>query len=244
MRRLLPFLILSLPLHADTLADVKDALSRLTARAPIRATWSHESSDSTSGRFANDKSERHVSVDVAQDGQSVQLEVPRALVDKAADEGRTNNGSWRNPTRNALAAISLMTISEDLDFAEPFIGMLSRGTVLEEKRLLYNGVQARLLVLQMTEPSHANEGSVGKIKYSENRMSVWIGPDNIPLAAEQSQKATAGFLMLHGDTTGRKSWRFARHDDHFIVARFEESSSFSGLGQHGQGRSVTTVTLR
>jgi hypothetical protein len=243
MRRILLLLSIAAPMHADTLADVKAALARLNARAPIRATWSHESSDSTSGKYANGKSSGHVAVEAVQDAGTFRVEIPRALLDKAADEARANSGSWTSDTRNSLSGISPMDISEGLDFADPFTGMLNTGTLREEKRLMWNGVPARLLVLDLKEPKHDHEISIGKVSYPENRLSVWIGADNIPLAAEHVRKTTAGFLMFHGDSTTKRSWQFTRRDDHFIVARYEDWTSFSGLGQKGEGHTIVTVAI-
>ena len=63
MRRLLLVLSLALPLHADTLGDVKNALGKLTAKSPLRVTWSLEASDSTNGKLGSDKSSRRISVE-------------------------------------------------------------------------------------------------------------------------------------------------------------------------------------
>jgi len=243
MRRLILILCLALPMSADTLADVKAALGRLNARTPLRATWSHESNDSTSGKYANGKSTRRVSVEAMQDAGSFRVEIPRALLDKAADEARTNTGSWTSETRNSLYTVSAIGISEDLDYADTFTGLLNTGTLTEEKRVMLNGAWARLLVLQLKEPKHEREISIGKVNYTENRLTVWIGADDIPLAAEHVRKTTAGFLMFHGDATTKKSWQFARKDDHFIVARYEDWTSFSGLGQQGQAHTVETVAV-
>ena len=239
MRRLLLLLCIATPMSADTLADVKTALGKLTARSPLRVTWSYEESDSTNGKFANDKSSRRISVEAAQDANSFRVEIPRALIEKAGEEARTSNSE----TRRALSSVSAFGIAEDIDFADAFTGMLNNGKVSEEKRVLWNGAPVRLLVLQMQEPKREHEISVGKVKYTENRLSVWIGADDVPVAAEHVRKATAGFLMFHGDSTEKQSWQFARRDDHLIIARYETWTSFSGLGQQGQGHTIVTVAI-
>jgi hypothetical protein len=239
MRRLLLVLSLALPLHADTLGDVKNALGKLTAKSPLRVTWSLEASDSTNGKLGSDKSSRRISVEAAQDGESFRVEIPRALIEKAGEEARASH----TETRLALGSVSPIGIAEDIDFADAFTGMLNTGTVTEEKRVLWNGAQARLLVLKLTEPKHEHEISVGKVNYTENRMSLWIGADDVPLAAEHVQKISAGFLIFHGDTTTKKTWQFARKDDHFVITRYEDWTSFSGLGQQGQGHTIVTVAI-
>lgn len=214
-----------MPLSADTLAEMKTALGRLTARTPLRATWSHESSDSTSGKFANGKSSRHVSVEAAQDAGTFRVEMSRSI------------------TREALSSVSAADIANDLDFAHAFTELLDSGTVSEEKRVTWNGTPARLVVLQLKEPKHERQITIGKVSFAENRLSVWIGGDDVPLAAEHVRKASAGFLMFHGDSTMRESWQFARKDDHFVIARREAWTSFSGLGQQGQVHSIVTVAI-
>src|SRR4051794_30994203 len=195
MRRLFVLLCIALPISADTLSDVKAALGKLAARTPMRVTWSHESNDSTSGKYANDKTSERVSVEAMLDAGSFRVEIPRALLDKAGDEARASRGE----TRRALSSVSAVRISEDLDYADAFTGLLNTGTVSEEKRVTWNGAPARLLVLKLQEPKHEHSISVGKVTFAENRLSIWIGADDVPLAAEHVQKASAGFLMFHGD---------------------------------------------
>jgi hypothetical protein len=225
MRRLILLLCLAAPLQADTLGEVKAVLGRLNAKAPIRATWVSESNGSTNGKFANDKTSRRISVEAAQDAETIRVEIRRG------------------EKRDALSSVSPASISENLDFADAFTDLLNTGTLSEEKRVVWNGVPARLLVLQLKEPKREHEISIGKVTYSENRLNVWIGPDAVPLAAEHTRKANAGFLMFHGDTTTRSTWQFARKDDHFVVTRFEDWSSFSGFGQQGQTHTIVTVSV-
>jgi hypothetical protein len=239
MRRLIVVLCIALPMSADTLSDVKAALGRLTARTPMRVTWSHESNDTTSGKYANDKSSGRVSVEAVQDAGSFRVEIPRALLDKAAGEAHAARGD----TRRALDSVSPVGISEDLDFADSFTGLLNTGTVREEKRVMWNGAPARLLVLQLKEPKREREITLGKVTFTENRLNVWIGADDVPLAAEHLLKVSAGFLMFHGDSSTKKSWHFTKKDDHFVVARYEDWTSFSGLGQKGEGHTVVTVSI-
>ncbi len=222
-------LCIALPVSADTLTDVKTALGKLNAKSPLRATWSLEQSDSTNGKYGNDKSAKRISVEASQDADSFRVEIPRAVM--------------RAETRRTLPSLSPTGIADDIDFADAFSAMLNLGTLAEERRVMWNGAPARLLVLKMKEPKHEHEISIGKVDYKENRMSVWIGADDLPLAAEHVSKVSAGFLMFHGDSTMKKTWQFARKDDHFVVTRYEDWSSFSGLGQQGQGHTIVTVAI-
>ena len=73
---------------------------------------------------------------------------------------------------------------------------------------------------------------------------MWIGNDNVPLAAERVQKGTAGFLFLRGEMASHESWTFAHVADRLVVARYENSFAGSGFGQRGEGKTVHVVTMR
>src|SRR5438477_2887162 len=105
MKRIAVVLLIVIPLRADTLADVKAAIARLTARQPVRATFTIHSLSKASGRFANNNSSRNVAVEVAHDAEGVTIVVPQALVEKASDE----------QAARAIASISPLTVARALD---------------------------------------------------------------------------------------------------------------------------------
>jgi hypothetical protein len=227
---------------ADTLGDVRAAVSRLSARQPVRATYAIESSVKAAGRFANEKSARLVSAEVAHDASGISITIPQALLDKAGQEARTRNGG--NAAQDAIGAIRSTSVVEALDYRAALLSLLDGATVLEEKRLPYAGRPARLIVLKLTPRPKKEGGSIhiGSVK-SEERMNLWIADDNLPLAAEQTQKTTAGFLVFHADYSGRTNYTFAHTADRLILARVESSGTGSGMGQNVEQSSVHTLTL-
>jgi hypothetical protein len=78
---------------------------------------------------------------------------------------------------------------------------------------------------------------------AEDRLNIWIGDDNLPLAAERTTKSTAGFLFFHSDSSERTSITFAQAGDRLIVARLETSANGSGMGQNFDESSLQTVTV-
>ena len=87
-------------------------------------------------------------------------------------------------------------------------------------------------------PAH---GSVG---VKEHHLNVWIGDDNIPLAAEQVQEATPRVLFFHGSMMFRESWLFTHVTDHLVIIRSDSSHTFDMLGQKSSGESSEVLTLR
>jgi hypothetical protein len=97
-------------------------------------------------------------------------------------------------------------------------------------------------VLKVTTPKPKTP--VGKVEYPEDKLTVWVGEDNLPVGAVRLQKAVGGILFLKGEVTTNEAWTFARKDDRLILLREEHTYNASGLGQHSDGREVISVTLR
>ncbi|HEY4639712.1 MAG TPA: hypothetical protein VII75_00070, partial [Thermoanaerobaculia bacterium] len=86
--------------------------------------------------------------------------------------------------------------------------------------------------------------SIFSVKFTEDQMTVWLGDDNIPVAAERHQRGTAGFMFIKGSMTNRSTWTFAHVGDRLIVLRDDSAYAGSGFGQKGEGRNVQVVSVR
>ena len=230
-------LLIALGARGDTFGELKSAVGRLAALQAVRATFSSEVKVKAAGKFANEAMARSLSVDVVHDANGVTITLPQALVEKA---GRGSDET----AQNAIDGIRAMHIVEALDYRGAFLHMLNCGTVVEEKRVAFRGKPARFLVLALKVPVRkGNSISIGSSKVAEDRLSVWIGEDNLPLAAERSKKMSGGFLIFHSDMQERTSIAFAQAGDRLILARLETTSNGSGMGQTFDEHSVQTVTL-
>jgi hypothetical protein len=239
MHRLMAIVCLFFALAArgDTFGELKSAVGRLGARQAVRATFASEVKVKAAGKFANEAVARSMSVDVVHDMSGVTITVPQALVEKA---GRGSDET----AQNAIDAIRAMHIVEALDYRGAFLHILNCGTVAEEKRVVFRGKAARLLVLNLKVPLRkGNSISIGSSKVAEDRLSVWVGDDNLPLAAERTRKTSGGFLIFHSDMQERTSITFAQAGDRLILTRLETTSNGSGMSQTFDEHSVQTVTL-
>ena len=239
------FLIAATLGRTDTLANVETALSRLRGSTPIRASYTVESFGATDGRFGSDRTSSAITVDVTRSAEGVSVTIPATLLERAAEESRAHSGSFRNSTRNSIAHVSPLAVADGLNYAAAFSGILRMGHLKEEHRESRNGHPARRVILDIHQPTSKSEGiEIGEVKTIEDQMTLWIGDDDVPLAARRSHKMRAGFLFLHGDTEQTDDWTFGRNGDSLVLARHEEESKFSGVGQKGTGKSVTTIVVR
>lgn len=222
------------PVGADTLSDVKAAVGRLHAKESVRAVFSTEASVKAEGRFANDNTKRKAAVEVTQSPAGITITLPAAMLDEAAKIGD-----------DVIGSIRTIDIAEALDFRRALLEILQHSTIVEEKRVRMNGRPARLLDLKVTQPpkKEANTIRIGSVK-SDVSMKLWVGDDDLPIAADRSEKTSAGILMVRANSTSRTLYTFGHTADRLILARVETSDKGSAMGQAVQRNGVQTLTLQ
>lgn len=243
MRSLFLLLAFTLPLHADAFTDLRGALGRLTAREPIRASYEVQRSVSNEGKFSNDKFNGKASVDLEGDGDGVRIAFARPLIDQAASEmrARAGNPKLSTPTVSALNQIGAVTAAEAMDAAPPILNMIHDAKVVDDRAGTWQGKPARVVIFRLSDK---RESDVGKVTVSENRLTLWLGADHVPLAGEHVRNAKMSFLVFRGESKLKRSWHFAHIGDRLIRVHEEESESGSGLGQKGTVSFVATLRVR
>ena len=235
MTRFLSILLLALPATAATLDDVRTAVRRLEATQPVRATLIIDQHVKTAGKYANDSAKRLATADVGHDAHGVSITIPQALLEEARKS---------NPAQDAIGSIRTLSVIEALHFRDTLLTLLEGATVTEEKRVPFAGTTARAVVLKLN-PRPRRQGNsiqIGSVKNDE-RMTLWIGDDHIPLAAERHQNTTAGFMFLKGTFSGHTRYTFTRVHDRLVLARMESREGGSGIGQKFDRQSVQTITV-
>lgn len=232
--------------YADSLTDMRAAVAQLRATKPIHASIEVQRSRKSVGRFANQQFNGSASVEVIEDESGLHITFPRAILDRSERESREHGSDPRKPqpTRAAINDTQTTDVAEAIDFAGPFLRLLETATKLSETRGEREGRPVRVVVLKLTPKLPPEATSIWNVKFTEDQMTVWIGDDNIPLAAERVQRGSAGFLFIKGSMTNRSSWTFARYADRLVVVRDDSSYAGSGFGQRGEGRNVQVVTVR
>jgi len=202
MKRLIGMMcaLAALRAGADTLGDVRAAVSHLSAKPPVRATFQSKSFSAASGRFGNDKVQRNVSAEVAHEAAGVSITVPQTLLDEVSRARNRGDAS----AQNLIGSIGTVAITDALDFRDSFLAMLDHAVVTREERIPFQGKPAQHLLLKLPpRPKQSGTIDIGTVK-TDDELSLWVGDDSLPLAAERTQKTTAGFMFFHG-TYARKS---------------------------------------
>ena len=81
------------------------------------------------------------------------------------------------------------------------------------------------------------------VKKLEGALSVWVGDDGTPLAAERSISVKARFLLMGFESEQKQSWTYARNGDRLVVVRYEANEKSDGMGQHSTTHTLEVVRL-
>ena len=231
---------------ADTLTDMRAAIAQLRATKPIHVSLDVQRSRKNEGRFANQQFTGSASLDAVEDEAGLRVTFPRAILERADRESREHTSDPRKPTptRAVINDTQATEVADDLDFAGPLLRLLESATKVSESRTSRDGRSVRVIVLKLTPKLPPEATSIFSVKFTEDQLTIWLGDDNIPLAAERVQRGTAGFMFIKGQMMNRSSWTFAHYGDRLVVLRDDSSYVGSGFGQRGEGRSVQVVTVR
>jgi hypothetical protein len=241
MKRLIGMMCMFAALNAgaDTLGDVRVAVSRLSAKTPVRATFASRQFSKASGRFANENVQRNVSAEVAHDAAGVSIIIPQTLLDEVSRARNRGDAS----AQYLIGVIGTVAITDALDFRDSLLAMLDHAVVTREERVPFQGKPTRRLLLKLQPPAKKSGTiEIGTVK-TDDELSLWIGDDFVPLAAERTQRTTAGFMFFHGTYAGHSSYAFAHTANRLTLARLETSGNGSGMGQNVETTDVLTLTL-
>lgn len=245
MKRLLILLLMLFPVavRADSIAALRTVLRTLPAKRPVGASYERRETTVAKGRFydggrdAASTAEAHVGED------GVTLTYPRALLDRGrAEEVERLRGAKAEGGATA-GGVSPLRIAEMLDYAPSLNAILERGLVAEERPLLFHGQQARLLVINLRQVTRPGVKE-GHVKSTQDRLSLWLGADQLPLAAERNSTGTAGIFFLHADLKTKETWTFGRHQDRLIIVRYQRTDDSSGMGQTTHSTISESITIR
>lgn len=230
--------------RADSFSDLKAAVAGLRGAAPIRATIEIQRVDLDKGKKPPETISGGAVVEALVDGEGLHVAYAPALLTKVAKEQaeRQANPDLHAPTARAIAELGPLPIAERLDFGRRLLGILGRAELVSEKRLMYEGRPARLLALKVKNPPPKT--SIGHVEILEDSLNVWVGDDNIPVAAQRTERYTGGILFLKVEIKQANRWTFIRKDDRLVATRSESKNAQSGLGQNNEETEVVTVAIR
>ena len=243
MRRLVLIIFIALPLTADTLTDVRTALTGLTARQPIRAAYEVQQSVVSEGRWDNEKFSGKASIELEGGPTGFHVVLPPALLEqiKKEEEAKLRDKNRDQPTISAVNSINTVRAAQSIDFAPVLIRMLDGAKLVTDANGTWQGKPVRVVVARVAD--RIEDDDAGKVKIQENKLTLWLGPDLVPLAAEHIVNLKFSVLIFKGESKEKKSWHLARVADRLVHTRYEEHQQGSGMGQKGSETVIATLRV-
>jgi hypothetical protein len=241
--RLALVLAVAAPLSADPLGDVRAALGKLTATQPIRATYELQRSVANEGKFDNDSFSGKAVVELEGEGGDFRVVIPRPLFDQIEREqdASTQDVNRSAPTVSAISQINPVETANAIDFAPTLLRMMHGAKLISDTPSTFQGKPARAMVLRLADRIRKEDS--GRVKISENRLTLWLGPDLVPVGAEHLLNSKFSFLIFKGEGKRKNSWYFTQIADRLVRVRHESTESGSGMGQKSNESVVATVKV-
>jgi hypothetical protein len=241
--RLAFVLAIAVPLAAEPLAEIRALLGKLTAREPIRATYEVQRTVVSEGKFDNDKVNGKATLELEGGGGEVRVIVPRPLLEQIAreQEARAQNVELPTPAADTLSQLDPLETSNAIDFAPTLLRLLNGAKIVSDAQSTFQGKPARALVLRLAD--RLQKKDAGRLKIGENRLTLWLGPDLMPIGAEHLLHAKVSVLFLKMEMKQKKSWYFAQIADRLVRVRHESTENNSGMGQKANESLVATVRV-
>lgn len=233
MRLTLLILWLAVPLAADGLADLRTALGRFKGQEFTSATVEVQSWSKDNKKSAQPKQGR-TSTRIEQGPQGLRLGWSGEQVSRAIEARRKKTGEVFEPI-SAEEAWRLLNAAEDL-----LMG-LDQAKVKSEGPDTWQGQAARKLVLDLA--LDLDDDAKEHLKQATRMATLWLAPDGLPLAAEFQSDMKGRVLLISFEVHETTKREFRRAGNRLVVVREEKSQRASGMGQGGESRTVTTLTL-
>jgi hypothetical protein len=228
--------------HPPELGELAAALARFQATDPIQGSLELRLSRQSTEEHWTDLS--RATVEVEDGPQGIRVGLSHAGSRQALLELReqTLDPAKHTPLHNALQVLSLNEVSGDLDCAAALAQDLSLAHVVEVQQAVYLGKPARLLIL--TLPPRLSAEARKHVRTADSRLSIWIGPDGLPLGAEKLEHTRGRFLVLFFESLRKQTWTFGRKGNRLFATRHEVDDSASGMGQDFRSSTVAILTPR
>src|SRR5258708_17880266 len=226
---------------ADGLTDLRAALGRLPATTPVRGTLDVASTSRSNEDDKADEGKASVEFDIGESG--LHIIYPRSMLAQATQEARAEarDTEKSTPVRNGASHVRPLHVAELLDGAAALGILLESAQFVQASPATLGGRSAHLLSFKLVPKISKSQSK--HVKKVDSVLSVWVGDDGMPLAAEETTAIKASFLLMSFEADQKRNWTYARNGDRLVVTRYEANDKSDGLGQHSTSHTLETVRL-
>lgn len=232
--------------RADGLADMKAALARSSAAAPVKAlvetrTWRKlgEGADAEEWRGA-------ASITVEDGARGLNVVHGKEMLARMEAEllAKARNPDSKTPTLAALDELGPRDVLALTSAASGLARIVERGRYTGERADTYQGKAVRALAFDMPMSSLSTREKKYAKKFSAV-LDVWIGADGMPLASRLRQSMSGrAFVVVSFDSVQEEESVYSVVAERLLAVRKETRSNASGAGEKDERKVVTTLQVQ
>lgn len=243
LRALIGSLVVLVPLSArtDALTDLRTTLAQFVATTPAHGSFEVTSNSSSSDEGKSFQGKADVGFDISDAG--LRIVYPKATLVQANQEARAEamDPDRQTPARSGMGKVHGLKLAELLDAAALLHVELQNAQLIDAKSTTYHGKAARLVALKLSPK--LSKGSSKRVKKIDATLSIWLGDDGVPIAAERAFSIKASFMLISFEIDQKEAWTYTRTGDRLVATYCEETQKSDGLGQHDSSHVVEVVRL-
>lgn len=228
---------------ANGLDDLKAALAPLQGQGALRGAYeARETRHLLDAKPAKGPETVTALAHVAEDASGLEIRWDRALLKRAADEGSMAKGARRKEALNQLiGSTTAPRVAQAVNYAPRLLQYLATGTLRGERMDAWNGKPARLIEVVVV-PQEAENDKVS-IKENTHVAQIWLGADNLPLAATIQHNVKASLMVFMSyEKSSKEEMSFGVAANRLVVLRREEAGKEKGPGMDSEFRNHYTFT--
>jgi hypothetical protein len=209
-------LVVTLPSHALTLDDVRRSLAEFRGASAlnVRIDSQHVRNDGKKKTASNG------SAIAEDDGMMLRLVHDK----KALRQQLTKSQSDRTDFN-----VDASDVLDLMNYGPKLLKTLEGATLKSAKTTTLDGVPVTLV--EIVPVREKDEDGDKYVKNYVDTLLLWLGPGSVPIAAERTTKIKARVVVIGFELLRKEKLRFMRSGDRLLVAKRNEESSGSGLGQ-------------
>ena len=226
----------------DALSDLRTTLGQLAATAPVRGTFEVESTSSDSDDPQAFQGKASVGFEI--DDAGLRVLYPKAMLLQASQEARAeaSDPDRQTPVRSGVGRVRALQLADLLNASSMLMTELLNAQLIDNKPAPYRGKPARLVALKLSPKLSKGEGK--HIKKIDSALSIWLGDDGIPIAAERTISVKASFMLISFEHQQTEKWEYARSADRLVAVHYEQNEKSDGFGQHSASHVIEAVRLQ
>ncbi len=231
--------------RADGVADLRAALGRLAAGAPVKATLEIRSWHRNGQGKDAEEDQGSIGMQIEDGPRGLALTYPRELLARveAEQRARARDANSKTPLLAALREADPGELLSLVSAAPRLARLLERAVFKGERADNVAGKAARLLTFAIPM-STLSERERKYAKKMESTFEIWIGADGTPMASRARQKISGrAFVVVSFESSNSEDCVYTVAGERLLTLRRDVHDAASGAGEASEAKSTSILQL-